>query len=88
MEFAQAGILILADPSVDEVHRQEYALDEAEDVTLGDIESEAPFVTFRRDGQNHRIDCDFIAGCDGFHGVSRRTIPGERLETWERVTGW
>ncbi len=65
-------------------------LDEAADVALHGIDAERPHVTFRRGGVEGRIDCDFIAGCDGFHGVSRRTIPGERLETWERVYpfGW
>ncbi len=48
---------------------------EAEDVTLHDIESEAPSVTFRMDGRQTRIEARFIAGCDGFHGPSRQAIP-------------
>jgi len=65
-------------------------LDRAADVALHGIGDERPWVTFRRDGVEQRIDCDFIAGCDGFHGVSRRTIPPDRLETCERVYpfGW
>ncbi|MEE8454747.1 MAG: 4-hydroxybenzoate 3-monooxygenase [Limibaculum sp.] len=65
-------------------------LDEAADVALHGIDGERPSVTFRRGGAQARIDCDFIAGCDGFHGVSRRAIPAGRLETWERVYpfGW
>ena len=65
-------------------------LDEAADVALHGIDGEQPRVTFRRAGAERRIDCDFIAGCDGFHGVSRRTIPATRLETWERgyPFGW
>ena len=65
-------------------------LDEAADVTLHGIDGERPAVTFRRAGAERRIDCDFIAGCDGFHGVSRRTLPATRLETWERgyPFGW
>jgi p-hydroxybenzoate 3-monooxygenase len=49
-----------------------------------------PWVTFQRGGTGGRVDCDFIAGCDGFHGVSRRSIPADRLETWERSYpfGW
>ncbi|QUD89182.1 4-hydroxybenzoate 3-monooxygenase [Phenylobacterium montanum] len=63
---------------------------EAQDVALHDIESDRPFVTFTKDGQARRLDCDFIAGCDGFHGVSRRSIPEERLAAFERVYpfGW
>jgi len=65
-------------------------LDEAADVALHGIGEERPWVTFRRGGVEGRIDCDFIAGCDGFHGVSRRSIASGRLETWERVYpfGW
>ncbi len=48
---------------------------EAEDVTLHDIESENPSVTYLAGGVTERITCDFIAGCDGSHGVSRSTIP-------------
>jgi p-hydroxybenzoate 3-monooxygenase len=65
-------------------------LDRAADVALHGIDDERPWITFRRDGVEQRIDCDFIAGCDGFHGVSRRMIPPDRLETCERVYpfGW
>jgi p-hydroxybenzoate 3-monooxygenase len=65
-------------------------VDEALDVALHDIESETPSVTWRKDGQTQRLACDFIAGCDGFHGVSRRSIPVERLATYEKVYpfGW
>ena len=63
---------------------------EAEDVALHDIDSDAPYVTYRHNGENHRLDCDFIAGCDGFHGVSRQSIPADVLKTYERVYpfGW
>ncbi|QZH74270.1 MAG: 4-hydroxybenzoate 3-monooxygenase [Erythrobacter sp.] len=47
----------------------------AEGAALHDVESDAPFVTFTRDGSEHRIDCRLIAGCDGFHGPSRKAIP-------------
>ncbi|WP_417769277.1 4-hydroxybenzoate 3-monooxygenase [Stappia sp.] len=65
-------------------------LHEAEDVALHDLESASPFATFTLDGETHRIDCDFIAGCDGFHGVSRRSIPEDRLKLFELVYpfGW
>ncbi|MDR8038797.1 4-hydroxybenzoate 3-monooxygenase [Burkholderia cenocepacia] len=59
---------------------------EVSDVALHDVESERPFVTFKHaDGRADRIDCDYIAGCDGFHGIARRTIPADRLNTFERV---
>ncbi len=62
----------------------------AEDVALHDIDTDAPYVTYRKDGETCRIDCRFIAGCDGFHGVSRRSIPEGVLKTYERVYpfGW
>ena len=47
---------------------------DADDVALHDIESDAPFVTYTKDGVDHRIDTQFIAGCDGFHGPSRKAI--------------
>ena len=63
---------------------------EAEDVALHDVESDAPFVTFARDGAEQRIDCRFIAGCDGFHGPSRRAIPAGVAQEFEREYpfGW
>src|SRR5690606_2438862 len=48
---------------------------EAEDVALHDFDGAKPYVTYRKDGREHRIDCDFIAGCDGFHGVCRASVP-------------
>lgn len=62
---------------------------DAEDVALHDVEG-APCVTFRRDGEPHRLDCDFIAGCDGFHGASRASLPESVRRTYERVYpfGW
>ena len=63
---------------------------EAEDVTPHDIETDAPWLSYCKGGDIHRIDCDFIAGCDGFHGVSRQTIPANVLRTYEKVYpfGW
>ncbi|HEY9163483.1 MAG TPA: 4-hydroxybenzoate 3-monooxygenase [Magnetovibrio sp.] len=63
---------------------------EAEDVQLHEIEGTAPFVTYTKGGEAFRIDCDFIAGCDGYHGVSRKTIPLDKLVTYEKVypVGW
>ncbi|MGB3795641.1 MAG: 4-hydroxybenzoate 3-monooxygenase [Alteraurantiacibacter sp.] len=48
---------------------------EAGDTALFDVDSETPYVTYRKEGEEHRIDCRFIVGCDGFHGPSRKAIP-------------
>ncbi|WP_259754267.1 4-hydroxybenzoate 3-monooxygenase [Pseudomonas sp. GCEP-101] len=63
---------------------------EAADVELHDVTGEKPYVTFTHQGERVRLDCDYIAGCDGFHGVARRSIPAERLSVFERVYpfGW
>ncbi len=63
---------------------------EAEDVALHDLTTDAPFVTFTKGGQSHRLDCDFVAGCDGFHGVSRQTMPADIRREYEKVYpfGW
>ncbi|PFG08766.1 MULTISPECIES: 4-hydroxybenzoate 3-monooxygenase [unclassified Marinobacter] len=55
-----------------------------------DMKSGNPYITFEKDGETHRLDCDYIAGCDGFHGVSRKSIPPEVLTEFERVYpfGW
>lgn len=62
----------------------------ATDVALHDIDSAQPHVTFQQNGQSTRIDCAIIAGCDGYHGVSRASIPADVLKTFERVYpfGW
>jgi p-hydroxybenzoate 3-monooxygenase len=59
-------------------------------VSLHDIETVRPKVRYTKDGQSHEIECDFIAGCDGFHGVSRAAIPANVLKTYEKVYpfGW
>jgi len=63
---------------------------EAEDVTPHDIDSEKPFVTYRTAGATVRVDCDYVVGADGFHGVSRKSIPKHKLTEYERVYpfGW
>ena len=62
----------------------------AEDVAIHDAGGAHPFVTCTVNGEARRIDCDFIAGCDGFHGVSRNTIPGDVRREYEKVYpfGW
>ena len=63
---------------------------EAEDVQLHDFYSDKPRVTFVKDGEKVELECDYIAGCDGFHGVSRQSVPEDQIKTYERVYpfGW
>ncbi|KPY57308.1 4-hydroxybenzoate 3-monooxygenase [Pseudomonas amygdali pv. sesami] len=63
---------------------------DASDVNIHDPKTDSPYVTFVKDGETVRLDCDYIAGCDGFHGVSRQSIPSETLKIFERVYpfGW
>jgi p-hydroxybenzoate 3-monooxygenase len=63
---------------------------EAQDVALHDLDSAQPFVTWRKEGQAQRVDCALIAGCDGFHGPSRRAIPAGIVREYEKVYpfGW
>ena len=58
---------------------------EAEAVTVDEFDSDQPFIRYHKDGEAHEIQCDYIAGCDGFHGVSRRSIPADRIQMFERV---
>jgi p-hydroxybenzoate 3-monooxygenase len=62
----------------------------ASDVRFEGLESDAPIVRYVSDGQAHALRCDYIAGCDGFHGVSRASIPASVLRSFERVYpfGW
>jgi len=63
---------------------------EADNVQIEDLDSDTPALTFEKDGKRERLVCDFIAGCDGFRGVSRRHIPEDKLKIHERVYpfGW
>jgi p-hydroxybenzoate 3-monooxygenase len=65
-------------------------IDQAANVQLHDITSTRPYVTWEKDGATQRIDCDYIAGCDGFHGVSRASIPAAVLKIYEKgyPFGW
>ncbi len=58
---------------------------EVADVSVHDLEGPRPQLRFAQDGQKQEIDCDFIAGCDGFHGISRPSVPAGVLEVFERV---
>lgn len=61
-----------------------------DDVEIIGADTDAPSVAFKHDGQNKRIDCEFVAGCDGFHGVSRQTIPDTVRREFEKIYpfGW
>jgi p-hydroxybenzoate 3-monooxygenase len=63
---------------------------EAQDVQPHAIDSARPYVTYTRDGKAQRLDCDYVIGCDGFHGVSRKSIPKDKIREFERVYpfGW
>ncbi len=63
---------------------------EAANVQVHGFDSTAPYVTYDKDGQSQRIDCDFIAGCDGFHGVCRASVPRSAIKEFEKVYpfGW
>ena len=65
-------------------------LHDVSDVMINDADSDAPYVEFTKDGVKQRLDCSYVAGCDGFHGVSRTTIPEEKRRAFERVYpfGW
>lgn len=63
---------------------------DAEDVALHDLDSAQPWVSYRLNGTAQRLDCDYVAGCDGFHGVSRPSIPVDVRREYEKVYpfGW
>jgi p-hydroxybenzoate 3-monooxygenase len=63
---------------------------EAANVSLHDFDGSKPRVRYQKDGTTHEIECDFIAGCDGYHGVSRASVPAGEIQTFERVYpfGW
>lgn len=63
---------------------------DAKNVQPHAFDTASPYVTYEKEGVTHRIDCDFIAGCDGFHGVSRKSVPQDAIRTYERAYpfGW
>ncbi len=62
----------------------------ADTVSLHEFDGQKPKVRYQKDGQTHEIECDFIAGCDGYHGISRASVPAAALRTYEKVYpfGW
>ncbi|KAA0009744.1 4-hydroxybenzoate 3-monooxygenase [Billgrantia pellis] len=63
---------------------------EADNVRPHALGTDHPYVTFDKNGETLRLDCDYVAGCDGFHGVSRQSIPADRLKVFEKLYpfGW
>ena len=63
---------------------------EASNVAVHDFDADHPRVTYEKDGQQHELTCDFIAGCDGFHGVCRASVPRGAIREFEKVYpfGW
>jgi len=63
---------------------------EAREVSIHDYDGAAPKLRYRKDGALHEIECDFIAGCDGYHGVCRASVPAAAVRTYEKVYpfGW
>lgn len=63
---------------------------EADNVQPFDVKSDNPYITYEKDGVEYKLECDYIAGCDGFHGVSRQTIPDDVKTEYEKVYpfGW
>lgn len=63
---------------------------DAHNVQVHEFDSAKPRVTYEKDGQTHTIECDFIAGCDGFHGVCRASAPKDKIREYEKVYpfGW
>ena len=62
---------------------------EAENVQIHDFEQN-PYVSFQQNGQSYQLRCDFIAGCDGYHGVCRASVPQDKIKTFEKIYpfGW
>jgi p-hydroxybenzoate 3-monooxygenase len=63
---------------------------DAEVVGISSLDGDTAIMRYRKDGAEHEVECDFIAGCDGYHGISRRSIPADRVTNYERIYpfGW
>lgn len=63
---------------------------EAQNTQIHDFDQDNPYVTFEYNDQSYRINADFIAGCDGYHGVCRASVPQDKIKTFEKVYpfGW
>lgn len=65
-------------------------IEEADVTRVENIETANPVIYYKKDGVEHKLECDFVAGCDGFHGASRKQIPANVIKTYEKVYpfGW
>ena len=63
---------------------------EVDDVRINDADRDAPYILFHHEASEKRVDCDFIAGCDGFHGISRTSIPSDARREYQKTYpfGW
>jgi p-hydroxybenzoate 3-monooxygenase len=63
---------------------------EAGDVSIEGFERDHPAVRYTREGRTYELSCDFVAGCDGYHGIARRSVPAAAMQTYERIYpfGW
>ena len=63
---------------------------EAEAIGIEGVDTDTPRIRYRHEGQEKTLECDFVAGCDGYHGVCRRSVPPSAIKTYERVYpfGW
>ncbi|SES41499.1 4-hydroxybenzoate 3-monooxygenase [Rhizobium sp. NFR03] len=63
---------------------------DASNVQPQGFDTASPFIIYEKDGATHRLDCDFIAGCDGFHGASRKAVPPNAIKKFEKIYpfGW
>ena len=70
--------------------RSRVIIHDVENITIHNVQTESGYLIYHKDGTEYRIDWDFLAGCDGFHGVSRKSIPVNILKEYERVYpfGW
>ena len=88
MAYGQTAITEGLDAARDAAGEQ--IIDEAGNVRLQELTSGHPYLTYEEEGSVRRIDCDYVAGCDGYHGVSRSSIPNSVLRTYEKSYpfGW
>jgi p-hydroxybenzoate 3-monooxygenase len=75
----------------EKIEKENYnIINNVDDVLPHDLDQKNPFVTFKKDGVENKIKCDFVAGCDGYHGISRQVIPQNLTKIYEKVYpfGW
>lgn len=63
---------------------------EAAEVNIDGFDGSTPRISYKKDGQHHSVECDFVVGCDGFHGISRASVPTGAISVFERIYpfGW